>query len=745
MKTKRENKGLVFLDYFKNRNIYNLTVIAVMTVMVIIIVQNVCLPQKYKIVIGEKSNFDINAPFDMIDELATEKSAREAADKIPPEYSISREKVDTITEAAESFTQMILNERAMLDNLTEANRDEPSSVALLQENYISRIIEKSREYGVAISREQASGMLISVSALNLTSFFDEFLKKIYSIAEMDITNDNINNRINYLQNLIQTGHENQNLKNMAISFVSSNIIVNVNENVGRTRAIREETYLLAMESKKIINKGARILNVDELITEDKYTLLADSGLVKTSTTDFTPIAKATLTVLIMSGVLYFYFNNFCKKYFYEKKLILQPTIIIVLVLAACSVMHSNFYAMPVYLAALLTAYLVGLWPALMVNMYMIATISLFYGMEVSTLTILFIGGVLAGFLTCATTQRSRFSIAGVVLAGTMSLIRIAMSDDITKPQMYSGDCLTICITCIISGLLSIGLIALFEGVFNTSTPLRLIELSSGNSHLLKRLSFEAPGTHHHSLMVGYMAEAAAVNIGANHLLARAGAYYHDVGKLKQPFYFAENQNGNNPHDSLPPEKSASILTIHPIDGVTMCEKHKLPNRVKNIVREHHGSTLAGYFYTKAKALYGEETINEADYRYPGPKPSSKESAIVMLADSCEAAVRSADTKNEDDIKKMVERIITSKVDDNQLDQSDLCISDISSIKSEFVRVLCGYYHSRVKYRNIEENTFTSVDNTAQPEFSGVDNTAQPEFASVDNAARPGFVGVNNTA
>jgi putative nucleotidyltransferase with HDIG domain len=202
-------------------------------------------------------------------------------------------------------------------------------------------------------------------------------------------------------------------------------------------------------------------------------------------------------------------------------------------------------------------------------------------------------------------------------------------------------------------------------------------------------------------MVGYMSEAAALEIGGNPLLARAGADYHDVGKMKKPEYFAENQNGVNPHDMMDPDVSAAIITAHTVDGIEMCEKYKLPQEIINIVGEHHGDSKAAYFYNKACKLFGAENVNELDYRYRGPRPSSKESAIVMLADSCEATVRSSESKSEEDIGKTVERIINGKIDDGQLRGSDISIVDIDVIKREFVRVLCGFYHSRIKYPGSE--------------------------------------------
>jgi len=222
--------------------------------------------------------------------------------------------------------------------------------------------------------------------------------------------------------------------------------------------------------------------------------------------------------------------------------------------------------------------------------------------------------------------------------------------------------------------------------------------------VLRRLMIEAPGTYHHSLIVANLAETAAYEIGANTALARAGAYYHDIGKLKHPQMFSENQAGYNVHDDLSPETSAKIITQHPKNGVEMGLEYGLPRVIIDIIREHHGTGLVKYFYFKALKEYGADKVTEEEYRYQGTIPSSRESAIVMLADTVEAAVRSVLGKGQtlEEAEALVKTLMKDKLDDDQLDNSGLGIHELEIIRKAFIKVFHGMYHERVAYPKQEE-------------------------------------------
>jgi putative nucleotidyltransferase with HDIG domain len=246
-----------------------------------------------------------------------------------------------------------------------------------------------------------------------------------------------------------------------------------------------------------------------------------------------------------------------------------------------------------------------------------------------------------------------------------------------------------------TGLL-LTLVFLWEERQGFLTPITILRLSNLRHPLLQRLAIEAPGTYHHSMVLAQMCEEAASTIGANRILARLGALYHDVGKMKQPQYFIENNPGANElHEKMSPSLSMLILLSHVKEGLALADKYKLPTSIREFIATHHGTSIASYFYHKAKS--GGAQVSEDEFRYPGPLPRSKEASILMLADGCEAAVRSLDEKNEATIRSTVTAITKSRMDDGQLNNSELTFKDIAVVQGVFVRVITGLYHPRVQY------------------------------------------------
>jgi putative nucleotidyltransferase with HDIG domain len=258
-------------------------------------------------------------------------------------------------------------------------------------------------------------------------------------------------------------------------------------------------------------------------------------------------------------------------------------------------------------------------------------------------------------------------------------------------------------TGLVASLVALSIMPFFESAFDITTTLRLLELTDRNHEALQILQEKAFGTFNHSLMVGTLADAAARAIGANNLLARAAAYYHDLGKTENPMYFIENQFGSvNPHDELPPEQSAQIIRSHVIDGMALAEKHKIPSEVSEGILAHHGDAIMRFFYEKARQQYGDENVDVDDYRHAGHKPTSREMAIVMMADSVEGACRAVFGDEEptpEGIEKVVNRIVDEKVSDGQLGACDLTLGELTQVKGAFIEALVGHYHQRIPYPN----------------------------------------------
>ena len=249
-----------------------------------------------------------------------------------------------------------------------------------------------------------------------------------------------------------------------------------------------------------------------------------------------------------------------------------------------------------------------------------------------------------------------------------------------------------------AGVVTAGIAPLVEIAFDYTTDIKLLELANLDHPILRKLMIEAPGTYHHSVIVGSMVEAAASEIGANPLLAKVCGYYHDIGKIKKPMYFIENQtNGKNRHDKLAPSMSSLILIAHIKNGVEIARENKLGQDIIDSIRQHHGTSFISFFYEKAKKQKGKDAVNIDDFRYPGPKPMTKEAALVMLADVVEAASRTLDNPTTSRIQGLVQNLINKIFSDGQLENCELTLKDLHNIAKSFNNILSGIYHHRIEY------------------------------------------------
>jgi putative nucleotidyltransferase with HDIG domain len=258
------------------------------------------------------------------------------------------------------------------------------------------------------------------------------------------------------------------------------------------------------------------------------------------------------------------------------------------------------------------------------------------------------------------------------------------------------------------------LLPVFEGLFNRTSRFTLLELTDLNKPILKRLNMEAHGTYHHSMLIGNLVDAAAEQIGADPLTSRVMAYYHDIGKMFKPEYFAENQSdGFNKHEKITPQMSALILVSHVKDGVELAREEKLPDVVIDGIREHHGTSVMAYFYQKALETDSHSSVNKDDFRYPGPRPHTKESGLLMCADSVEAAVRSLKDPTAANIRNMVTKLVDLRAHEGELDESGITLNDLNLVKEKFISILTGIYHKRIAYPGQEEEAAVPSETVAK--------------------------------
>jgi putative nucleotidyltransferase with HDIG domain len=323
------------------------------------------------------------------------------------------------------------------------------------------------------------------------------------------------------------------------------------------------------------------------------------------------------------------------------------------------------------------------------------------------------GGFVGVHSVSRLSQRSDVTRAGIfVSAGNIIVISGLALMSGMRPIVWAVGILLGSVNGLVSSVFTVGTLHWFESAFNITSTVRLLELSNPNLPLLKRLLMEAPGTYHHSILVGNLAVAAAESVHADATLVRVGSMYHDIGKLKRPYFFIENQiSQDNPHDKIAPTLSALIITSHLKDGLELAKEYKLPEPIQDIISQHHGDSLVGFFYHKAREE--NEEVPEEAFHYEAPRPQNKEAALVCLADSVEAAVRALQKPTSGIIEGLVRKIIKDKLNDGQLDKSNLTLQDLDRIAIAFVTVLSGIFHSRVEYPDIPVSRVNGQDNTGK--------------------------------
>ncbi len=369
-------------------------------------------------------------------------------------------------------------------------------------------------------------------------------------------------------------------------------------------------------------------------------------------------------------------------------------------LSAVVSLQKLFLMLPLASGAMIIAVFLGLKTALGFALVLSLAAGFFYEGSFEVWLYFLLNSALGAYWVRCCRERIMFMRAGFFMGWLnmgLATALILYSGDLTPARFLWGWGFAF-FGGLLAGILTTGLAPAAESLFGYTSDIKLLELANLDRPILRRLMFEAPGTYHHSLLVSSLVEAAATEIGANSLLAKVGAYYHDIGKMKKPLYFIENQqHGKNVHDKLAPSMSRRILIMHVKDGVEMARENKLGSEITDIIQQHHGTSLISYFYGKALEKKGEQEVNIDDYRYPGPRPQTREAGLVMLADVVEAASRSLDNPTPSRIQGLVQQLINKIFSDGQLDNCELTLRDLHSIAKTFTRILNGIHHHRVEY------------------------------------------------
>ncbi|NLL49101.1 MAG: HDIG domain-containing protein [Firmicutes bacterium] len=478
-------------------------------------------------------------------------------------------------------------------------------------------------------------------------------------------------------------------------LIQSNLVLDTE----KVNQARQEAYD-AVEPVRIM-QGEIIVRKGDVVRAEHIQLLTDVGLIKTGR-DYGVLAGLILTVIgIMTFMGFFLHQEHGKVLQNGTQLGLIGSVLVAVVAMGKLFSMLNWsdaaYLNPSALLGLLLTLLIDAQVASIATVVLAVILGLVFEMNWIVTVLALVGGLTAVLSVSKVSQRGDVMRAGFIVGGVNAFFLVALglaSQNLALAlRSYLG-----LLSGVLASVIAIGVLPYLESLFKITSPIRLLELSNPNHPLLRRLMLEAPGTYHHSILVGNLAEAAAESIGADGLLARVGAHYHDIGKLRRPYFFVENQVGkDNPHDKMAPSLSTLIITSHVKDGLELASEFKMPPVVTQFIAQHHGTDLVRFFYHRACEASEDDTVEERDFRYLGPKPQGKEVAIVSLADATEAAVRSISKPNPGKIEGLVRKIIKDRLNSGELDESDLTFQDMDRIANAFTKVIMGMFHARVEY------------------------------------------------
>ncbi len=501
------------------------------------------------------------------------------------------------------------------------------------------------------------------------------------------------------------------LKAAVFEIATKTLTPNLRFNEVETASRREKaiaavpTQKRAIDVKKdelIISKGERLSPVHVTKLEALRSASLEGQRFALS------ILGIGLIVLALVIITSFYFAHYEPKIYSNNRHLLLISFILIILTAtgkAISLSKTPNYLIPVASGPMLIALLFGARPSIVIASVLSFLTGLLVGEKFDLALMFLVGSIVGVYAIRGARKRSQLFSGGILsgIANSFCVVGLGVLNNL-EAQIILGNLWLVLLNGVIVGITLTGTLHIFESLFQITTNITLLELADPNNPLLKDLILKAPGTYHHSLIVGNLAETACDAIGANGLLARVGAYYHDIGKIEKAQYFAENQPiMESQHDKLAPSMSSLIIINHVKEGLEKAKREKLNRALIDFIEQHHGTGLIYYFYQRAlESVEDLEKLEEQGFRYPGPKPQTKETAIVHLADSVEAASRTLKNPTPANLEELVRRIINNKFIDGQLDECELTLKDLNMIAGTFTRVLTGVYHTRVEYPSEKE-------------------------------------------
>jgi len=671
-----------FYTYFKN-NLVPIILVVSLAAAIIVSMFYSYFPMNLKIKEGDIAPQDIiaNRTISYVDVAKTEMLREKMAESVSPIYLLDKSKESESLKNIDNFFNSI---KSILSN----NKS---------------VIEKRKEIAALLSgNAKLADSVLSESVGNIEELQKTLKGIMYKLMILGIRSDKISQSIDAGIEEINKTKFKKDEKALMIYVLQHTIQPNMIYDKDATEKAIEQAKKTVSPVTITITKGETIVKKGDKITAEQIKILKSLGIIRTKE-DWKVIISIIAFVIIF---LLLSFLAIKKSVAVHSGNTIKKTtefVIIVIVVYLLSMFLETIspYLVPIPLLTMLvftffdfsTALTITVAFSFLLSLSLDLKSPLIFGIVVSSIVVLFLMKKTSGMLTLI--------YSGIMGGFTFSLLTLFMGLSFKLPIKQIGLNMLYGFTNFFGvSIIAIGMIFIMDHTFNEITILRLLELGNTSNPLLRELLLKAPGTYQHSMAVANLASAAAEEIGANALLARVGAYYHDIGKMMHPYFFTENQQAiPNIHNELSPNLSKTVIINHVKDGVRLAKKYRLPQEIIDFIATHHGTTVVSYFYYKSKEE--GKAADENDFRYPGPLPFSKETGIVMLADAVEASTHSIPTSDYSKFKEIVNSIVKNRVEDGQLDETNLTLKDLRDIKDSFIRTLISLYHTREKYP--EEN------------------------------------------
>ncbi|GLO66611.1 MULTISPECIES: HDIG domain-containing metalloprotein [Oceanobacillus] len=668
--------------------------------------------ETYEIERFSNANQTIRSPITIEDEGETERRTREAVQSVPDRYDISEE----VTEERLNYITELFDavDKFYEEQVEEANEDNDVPPLTDQDKAIQLKQLLSNEISNEIN-DQTLITILSQSDEDLQQAQTIFMEALEETLNRGVRTENIQTAIANVEQTVEYSDFNEELTLALNDLATFAVTENSFFDYEKTSQARKDAATTV--DPVMIRAGEVIVREGQTITNEIYEKLDIVGVLDSERNIFPLLGLSLLIAIITIFIAVELYRNAKENDWNMKKVaaVLLISVVTVLLMKVTSIYttQSNqlFFVTPIATAAILHKLLLHERIAIkMAIFYSIIATVIFNGQIAGALNVevgiyflvsqVAAVGLLSNVKDRYAILKSAFGMSLIHIATILLFIFLSFEKytwmDIIIQSSFG------IISAFFAAVLAMGMLPLFESLLGVLSDMKLLQLSNPNQPLLKKLLTEAPGTYHHSVMVANISETACEAIGANGLLARVGAYYHDIGKTVRPQYFIENQVAmRNPHDFMPPKKSADIIIRHPYDGADMLKEHRMPKEIIDIAKQHHSNSLLKYFYMKEKEEKPE--VEESEFRYPGPKPKLKETAIICICDSVEAAVRSLKEPTEEKIEAIVSGIIRDKVADGQLNDSPLTLKELTVIQFTICESLKGIFHSRIQYPKEEEN------------------------------------------